>query len=986
MMRLRLERLQARPLAFVLGGLIGLVGNFAFAEALPVADLPKDREVDYTRDIEPVLKKNCVACHNESTDEAGVNLESPASMQASDAEDVLVPGKPDASRLFLLASHAEEPVMPPDDNGVQAKRFSAIELALLKRWIERGAPYDQAAAKGEMVSIQPLPATVQTVYASSLTADGELSAVGFGNRIELFTRKSAAPLESLERVVDGQPRPAHDDFVQAMQFSPDGQTLVSSGYRNVRIWRRRAFSTTAIPNVDGSDVLSAAVNQAGSHIATLSPRGEVAVASVGKRRWDWMKGFDLPAVSVDKPDGKIALAVSPSGQIVAIAMGKSIWIVRSDSTAVESLTVPSPAISVAFTDDAVLFSGHVSGVIMRHQCDDKQWNASEFTTEASPVSHLVAAPHDVATVGVNDDGKLWRWNAEDASFKTIGKLPAAASGVAMSGSETPSLWVSTVGGVLGTFNLNDKSFQEVATSDPVAEQRYHRDQWQTVVAQRVQSATEAELKAAENSVKAETESLDKIAKDIAAKEKSLAEVQAALENAKQQADEKAKALADARAKQQSSNEQRGKLAESLKQVAANIEQMEKQLEELSKQKQDTEAKLAAIPEEKALEQAVKKANEAADKAADESKKKQSELDALNESVTLAKANKQRGAKRLDDLTKDVEIRKQNVEQSKAEVAASRDRENAAKALVDQAKATSGGPLFLAGGGRAVTRNAVTKGWSLWADDGTWLGELDIKGEIVAAGATTLLCRHSDQTLKAHALKPQLWQLDGQIGSVSGESPFGDRVLCVAIDPSGRYLATGGGLPSRTGELMLWNLADGTLVRRFDKPHDDTVQSIRFSPDGKTLASGGADRMVHLWDVESGKRQATLEGHTHHVTAVAWGLAGREVASGAADGVVKIWDLKTGKAARTINGIKSEVTRLVYVGSDGRVGITSGDGYLSIYRTDNGRRETYSKIPAGYLYALDRNRDGSELIIGGADGLAVRVDKSGKTLRSYDLQR
>ena len=60
---------------------------------------------------------NCIACHNDSDAEGGVNLESVEKMQASDVEDILIPGKPDASRLFLLASHAEDPVMPPDDNG-----------------------------------------------------------------------------------------------------------------------------------------------------------------------------------------------------------------------------------------------------------------------------------------------------------------------------------------------------------------------------------------------------------------------------------------------------------------------------------------------------------------------------------------------------------------------------------------------------------------------------------------------------------------------------------------------------------------------------------------------------------------------------------------------------------------------------------------------------------------------------------------------------
>lgn len=182
--------------------------------------------------------------------------------------------------------------------------------------------------------------------------------------------------------------------------------------------------------------------------------------------------------------------------------------------------------------------------------------------------------------------------------------------------------------------------------------------------------------------------------------------------------------------------------------------------------------------------------------------------------------------------------------------------------------------------------------------------------------------------------------------------------------------------------MIWDLADGRLVHRFEKPHSDTVTSLCFSPDGKTLATGGADRMVKLWDVETWDLIKTLEGHTHHVTAIDWNVNLRQLASGSADATVKVWDIETGKATRTISGLKSEVTKLVYVGRDDRVGITCGDGYFRVYRTDNGRRETNVKLPGGYLYALDANDEGTRFVVGGATGNAVVVDKSGKQLVEY----
>ncbi len=118
-----------------------------------------------------------------------------------------------------------------------------------------------------------------------------------------------------------------------------------------------------------------------------------------------------------------------------------------------------------------------------------------------------------------------------------------------------------------------------------------------------------------------------------------------------------------------------------------------------------------------------------------------------------------------------------------------------------------------------------------------------------------------------------------------------------FSPDGKLLATGGGEPSRSGDLTLFDLATGKATATWKDRHSDIVMSLDFSPDGKRLASGAADKIARVTEIASGKQVNLLEGHTHYVMGVAFRADGRVLASAGADGVVISWDMILGERKR-----------------------------------------------------------------------------------------
>ena len=162
---------------------------------------------------------------------------------------------------------------------------------------------------------------------------------------------------------------------------------------------------------------------------------------------------------------------------------------------------------------------------------------------------------------------------------------------------------------------------------------------------------------------------------------------------------------------------------------------------------------------------------------------------------------------------------------------------------------------------------------------------------------------------------------------------------------------------------LWTTADA---------HAGWLRSVAVSPDGRTLATCGADRVVHLWDAATGKKTAELTGHADDVFCVAFAPDGATLVSGDLLGVVKLWDVKTGKLRQDVDAKKLSIVdrlqtvdgvRLLMFTPDGKQllvggtkpkngGNVQGNATLLMFDAATGKETKQLELSTGHVYIHD----------------------------------
>ncbi len=111
--------------------------------------------------------------------------------------------------------------------------------------------------------------------------------------------------------------------------------------------------------------------------------------------------------------------------------------------------------------------------------------------------------------------------------------------------------------------------------------------------------------------------------------------------------------------------------------------------------------------------------------------------------------------------------------------------------------------------------------------------------------------------------------------------------------------------------MIWEFLSGKHIHTFTG-HSDRVNNIKFSPDGKILASCSLDMTCRIWEVSSGKQIHTLRGHTSEVIDIEFSLDGSCLGSFSWDETCRIWDVSSGEQIHSLQQQKTwEVTKIQF---------------------------------------------------------------------------
>ncbi|PMB49009.1 hypothetical protein CEN39_22020 [Fischerella thermalis CCMEE 5201] len=189
------------------------------------------------------------------------------------------------------------------------------------------------------------------------------------------------------------------------------------------------------------------------------------------------------------------------------------------------------------------------------------------------------------------------------------------------------------------------------------------------------------------------------------------------------------------------------------------------------------------------------------------------------------------------------------------------------------------------------------------------------------------------------------------------------IKSLTFSPDSKTLVSGGS--HNDGVIRLWSIKNGDIIGTIRKAQKTAVESVLISPDGQTLASCSNDYTVNLWNLKTNKFTRSFIGHTSNVLSLAATPDGKILASGGLDGI-RLWDLVKKRPLATLvhyNNI-SKIT----ISPDGQI-LASGEtqGVVKLWNLNSGQLIRQFSAHTQVVSGLAFTPDGQTLVTASHDG-------------------